>query len=194
MSDTLQTPDDMQEDIVVDADNVSDYDLSDDTSPEDVVRKLKQDLKVCKQERQEYLDGWQRAKADLLNAKKRASDDQITFLERAGSTFVEELLPVLDSFDMAFKNKEAWEQAPEQWRRGVEYIHTQLMNIVTSRGVQVLDPVGKPFSHHEHHSVRTVASSPEQDGIVVSVIRKGYKVQDMVIRPADVEVGSADAS
>lgn len=195
MSDTLHTADDMSDDVVIEPDQS--IDSFDDTSmsPEDIVRKLKEQLKTCKQERQEYLDGWQRTKADLLNVKKRAGDDQVAFLERAGSGFIEELLPVLDSFDMAFKNKAAWEQAPEQWRRGVEYIHSQLLGILTARGVTVIDQVGVPCNHTEHHAVATVpVTDASQDGMVCDVVRKGYKTGTTVIRPADVAVGSADAA
>lgn len=157
----------------------------------DTVAALKEKLATCQAERQEYLDGWQRAKADLINAKKRAIDDQGLFLERIGTSFIEELLPVLDSFDMAFKNKEAWEAAPEQWRKGVEYIHSQLVAIITNRGVTILDPIGKPFDHNEHHSVASVpVNDAAQDGVVISVVRKGYKSGTTIIRPADVQVGS----
>lgn len=176
----------------VDADGDAEDVTYDDTeTAKDKIAALKEKLATCQTERQEYLDGWQRAKADLINAKKRALDDQGLFLERIGTSFVEELLPVLDSFDMAFKNKEAWEAAPEQWRKGVEYIHSQLVGILTGRGVTVIDPVGKPFDHNEHHSVASVAvSDAAQDGVVLSVVRKGYKSGTTVIRPADVQVGS----
>jgi len=157
----------------------------------DKIKDLKAKLKQSQEERQEYLDGWQRAKADLINVKKRAVDEQGSFLERAGTAFVEDLFPVLDSFDMAFKNKEAWESAPEQWRRGVEYIHGQLLSIIESRGVKIINPLGQPFNHNEHQSIASITvEDPSQEGIVLDVVRTGYKLGDTVIRPADVKVGS----
>jgi molecular chaperone GrpE len=189
----------MTDEVYIDTDGADDdVDTSDDVvyendtaTSQDKIKDLREKLKACQQERQEYLDGWQRAKADVVNIKKRSADEQGAFLERVGSSFIEELLPVLDSFDMAFKNKEAWEAAPEQWRKGVEYIHGQLVSIIESRGVRIIDPVGTPFNHHEHHSLASVpVTDAAQDGIVISVIRKGYKQGDTIIRPADVQVGT----
>ena len=157
----------------------------------DKLMKIKEDLKVCRKERQEYLDGWQRAKADFLNLKKRSAEEKAGVGSRASEGFILDLLPTLDSFEMAFKNKESWESAPEQWRKGIEYIHTQLTNILDTYGVETIDPVGKEFDHNEHHSVDSVdVEDEDQDGIVVEVALKGYKTEESVIRPANVKVGS----
>jgi molecular chaperone GrpE len=155
------------------------------------IQKLKEDLEVCRNEKQEYLDGWQRSKADFVNLKKRGADDLLEIRERAAESFIFDLLPVLDSFDMAFKNKEAWESAPEQWRRGVEYIHTQLKTLLENNQVKIIDPLNKDFDPNEHHSAMNVKIEDEsQEGKVVDVILKGYKIKDRVLRPAHVKVGS----
>lgn len=177
------TPDDM-----IDIDDVV-YDETENSVEK--VRELRTKLKQCQAERQEFLDGWQRAKADLINIKKRSIDEQGSFLERMNTTFIEDLFPVLDSFDMAFKNKEAWESAPEQWRKGIEYIYNQLTVVLESRGVVILNPVGSRFNHHEHHSLEVVpVEEVAQDGQVLEVVRKGYKIGETIIRPADVKVGT----
>lgn len=171
--------------------DIDDVVYDDSETTVDTVKKLRQKLKECQSERQEFLDGWQRAKADLINAKKRSLDEQGSFIERMNTGFIEELFPVLDSFDMAFKNKEAWESAPEQWRKGVEYIYTQLKTVLESRGVAVLNPIGQPFNHHEHHSLASIpVTDAADDGKVLEVVRKGYKVGETIIRPADVKVGA----
>lgn len=157
----------------------------------DKLSKLKEELKSCKKERQEYLDGWQRAKADFLNLKKRSAEEKAGVGSRAFESFIYDLLPTLDSFDMAFKDKKAWESAPEQWRKGIEYIHTQLHTLLDNYNVEIIDPIGKEFNHSEHHSIELVDVEDEiQDGIVVEVSLKGYKIKDSVIRPANVKVGN----
>ena len=176
--------------MVYDTDN--EYpNLSDAT---DKIKKLKEELKVCKAERQEYLDGWQRSKADFLNLKKRSSDDLLEFKDRVSESFVSDLLPVLDSFDMAFKNQEAWESAPLQWRKGIEYIHSQMMSLLENNHVQVLNPVGEVFDPNTHHSVSNIKVEDKSlDGKIVDVVLKGYKIKDRILRPAHVNVGEAEA-
>lgn len=174
-------------------DNEDSFDsLSDAT---DKIKKLKAELKSCKEEKQEYLDGWQRSKADFVNLKKRNADEVLEFRDRAAEGFAMDLLPVLDSFDMAFKNKEAWESAPEQWRKGIEYIYSQIISVLENNQVQVIDPIGKDFDPNTHHSAMNIpVEDATQDGKVVEVILKGYKIKDRVLRPAHVKVGSLDSN
>lgn len=171
------------------------YDNEDnfDSAPEvaDKIKKLKEELNKCKEEKQEYLDGWQRSKADFVNLKKRSADEILEIRERFSESFVSDLLPVLDSFDMAFKNKEAWESAPEQWRKGIEYIYSQILSILENHQVQIIDPLGKDFDPNEHHSSANVkVEEASQDHKIVDVVLKGYKIKDRVLRPAHVKVGS----
>lgn len=155
------------------------------------IKKLKEDLKQSNSERQEYLDGWQRSKADFVNLKKRTSDDLLEFRERASEGFVLDLLPVLDSFDMAFKDQTAWELAPVQWRKGVEYIHTQLLSLLENNQVKLINPLNEEFNPTEHQSSSVIpVEDKNKDGKIVEVILKGYKIKDRVIRPANVKVGS----
>lgn len=158
------------------------------------IKKLKEELKICKEEKQEYLDGWQRSKADFVNLKKRSADEVLESRERSSEFFIMDLLPILDSFDMAFKNKEAWESAPVQWRKGIEYIYSQLLSVLETNQVKVLDPTGEEFDPNMHHSAMNVqVEDPAQEGKVVEVILKGYRMKDRVLRPAHVKVGSTES-
>jgi molecular chaperone GrpE len=151
--------------------------------------KLKKELAVCKEERQTYLDGWQRTKADFVNLKKRSAEDALLFKDRHIEAFIESLLPTLDSFDMAFKDKAAWEQAPEQWRKGIEYIYSQLQTMLSTYNVEKIGSVGEVFDHKHHEPIESVAVDKKKDNTVVEVIRSGYKIGNAVIRPAHVKVG-----
>ncbi len=190
-------PDKNNDDIMFDKEDVI-YDNEDNSTSlsdaTDKIKKLKEELKSCKDEKQEYLDGWQRSKADFMNLKKRSADEILESQERAYENLIFDLLPTLDSFDMAFKNKEAWESAPIQWRKGIEYIHTQLSNLIESYGVKIIDPLNKDFDPIEHHSTETEKTDDKsKDGKVVEVILKGYKIKDKVLRPARVKVGSYES-
>jgi molecular chaperone GrpE len=151
--------------------------------------KLKEELKAANLEKQKYLEGWQRAQADLINYKRTAEKERREMTDRAVSTFIEELLPVLDAFDMAFANREAWESAPKNWRDGVTYIHRELMRTLAERDLTVIDPLGEPFDPHEHEAIAHVpVPEKEKDGRIVAVSQKGYRLKDKIIRPARVSV------
>ncbi len=158
------------------------------------IKKLKQEIKSLQAEKQEYLDGWQRSKADFINLRKRSADDLSDIREKVAEGFILDLLPVLDSFDMAFKNKEAWESAPEQWRKGVEYIYSQILNLLENNQIKVLNPLNEQFDPNFHDSSSNIkVEDPSQEGKVLDVILKGYKIKDRVMRPAHVKVGSIES-
>jgi molecular chaperone GrpE len=151
--------------------------------------KLKEELKAVILEKQKYLEGWQRAQADLVNYKRIADEERKGITTRAISTLIEELLPVLDSFDLAFGNKEAWESAPKNWRDGIMYIHQQLMRTLSDRDLEVIDPLGMQFNPHEHEAIAHVPiEEEEKEGTIIAVRQKGYRLKDKIIRPARVEV------
>ena len=150
------------------------------------VKSVKEDLKTVKAEKQEYLDGWQRSQAELINLKKRHEEDKKGFIKYATENFVMELIPTMDSFDMAFRDKEAWEKAPENWRKGIEYIYSQLSGTLEDHGVKILNPLGKMFDHNLHNSIKT---APGKEGEILEVLQKGYELNGKVVRPANVVVG-----
>lgn len=164
--------------------------FDEDESPADSTKKLREKLKICVEEKQEYLDGWQRAKADLINVKKRLDEEKKAFATYATENLVEDLIPVLESFNMATKNKEVWESAPEGWRKGMEYIHTQLITTLQNHGMQTLDPINEEFDSKVHDPVETVdVNEPEKDHKIIEVVMQGYKIGEKIIRAPKVKVG-----
>ncbi len=162
-----------------------------DMTDTDILKKTKKKLSVCQKEKQEYLDGWQRSKADFVNAKKDFEKQKKEYIEYAREGFLEEILPVMDSFDMAFANKEAWENVDKNWRVGVEYIHSQLFKVLTDNGLSILDPVGEKFDPQYHVSVEIVETNDKkQDDLIAAVRQKGYMLRDKIVRAPNVIVFS----
>src|SRR5206468_853289 len=93
----------------------------------DAVKKLREKLKIAVAEKQQYLDGWQRAKADFVNYKKREAEERERFIKFGNESLLLDIIPTLDNFDLAFGNKEAWEKADKNWRAGIEYIYSELV-------------------------------------------------------------------
>ena len=147
------------------------------------IKKLKDDLSRSEKERLEYLDGWQRAKADLINYKK---DEGKRFEEMAHFVSVgmmQELLPVLDSFDMAM----AHAMAPET-ERGVLLIRAQLMDALKKRGMEeITATAGEAFDPARHESIGEIESDYPA-GTVAETAQKGYAIADRIIRPTRVRL------
>ncbi|MEI7709313.1 MAG: nucleotide exchange factor GrpE [bacterium] len=153
------------------------------------LKKLREDLKVAKKEKEEYLTGWQKERADFANFKKNEDDRKTMFSEAMRERILTRFLTVMDSFNMAFANKEAWEKVDQNWRVGVEYIYGQMNTVFEEYGVKPLGVVGEAFDPSIHQPVEMVqADKKELDHKVAVVIQKGYKLGDRVLRAARVNV------
>ena len=154
------------------------------------LKKFRKDLKDIKKEKEEYLTNWQRERADFVNYKKDEASRLTRTKEIVVERFVEELLPVLDAYDMAFSNKEAWEKVDKNWRMGVEYIHQQLLKVLSENGVTPIETkVGDAFDPMKHESIETVeAEDKSLDHTVAYIIQSGYMYGERVLRPARVKV------
>lgn len=149
----------------------------------DVLKKLREKLKKCSAEKQEYLAGWQRAKADFINARKEEEERRTSFVKFSELSVIIELLAVLDSFDEMFKSNPGDAQ-------GAQNIHKQLLSILKSRGVEPIETIGKNFNPEEHESVGEIrVDNEKKEGKIIEEIRKGYKMHDKIIRPAQVKIG-----
>src|SRR3989338_1750339 len=116
----------------LDADNAKD--------PAEMIKALKEKLKLCKKERQEYLAGWQRTKADYANARKDEEKSRAEFVKFSKEDIIRDVLPALDSFHSAFGNKSAWEKVDLNWRMGVQYIYSQLLSALEKNGISLIEP------------------------------------------------------
>ncbi len=153
------------------------------------LKKLREDLKVAKKEKEEYLTGWQKERADFANYKKDEDTRKAMLSESMRERILSKFLGVADSFNMAFANKEAWEKVDENWRRGVEYIYGQMNTIFEEYGVKSVGVVGEKFDPNIHEPVEMVQiDKKELDHTVAIVIQKGYKLGERVMRPARVNV------
>lgn len=153
------------------------------------LKKLREDLKVCKKEKEEYLTGWQKERADFANYKKQEDDRKAMFSEAMRERILTRFLTVMDSFNMAFANKEAWGKVDENWRKGVEYIYGQMNTVFEEYGVKPIGTVGETFDPNIHQSIELVPTDKKElDHTVSLVIQKGYKLGERVIRPARVNV------
>ena len=140
----------------------------------------------CQKERDEYLDGWKRAKAELINYKKDEAKkfEEIVKFSREG--LIGELINVLDSFDLALVSLEA--DADHKTQKGLYLIRSQLEDVLRKNGLErVIVSVGQPFDAALQEAIASVESSGPS-GAVVEEVEKGYLLHGKLIRPARVKV------
>ena len=156
----------------------------------DVIKKLRERIKKIEKESKENLDGWQRAKADFQNFKNSLDKDRESIIKLVKENTLNEILPVIDSFEMAFANKKAWNNVNSDWRIGVEYIYSQLKTILETNGITEIQALRELFDPVKHSSTEIkVVNDEKDDGRVVEVVQKGYMINGKVLRPAKVKVG-----
>jgi molecular chaperone GrpE len=154
------------------------------------IKKLREKIKKLESEKKEYLDLSQRARADYMNLKKEIDQERISGRKFAARRVIEDLLPVLDAYDMAQANMEAWEAVDKNWRTGIEYIFSQLKAVLEKEGVTQFGTIGDSFDPHLHESMEHVPVDEEsKNDTIVQVLQKGYRMGDTILRPARVKTG-----
>lgn len=154
------------------------------------LEKLRARVKELEKKNAELLDSWQRDKADFVNARRGDESAKHEFLKFAKADIISEIIPVLDSFDNAMKNKEVWEKVDKNWRTGIEYIRGQLLTALTNHGLNVINPVGGMYNATRDEAVETVeVTDKESDGKILDVFQVGYELNGKEIRPPKVKVG-----
>ncbi len=175
--DDVQIDPEMNEDTGRSESEIVDEEMRADTK----LAKLKGELEACRKERQEYLDGWQRSKADYVNALKRSEND-LKGAKAAGlAKAVETLLPAFDALERAKEHGEV--------PAGFQAIAKQLESSFASLGLMPLGEVGEAFNPMLHEAFgQDPAASKEADDTITAVLEKGWKLGETVIRPAKVRV------
>ncbi|MDD5297200.1 MAG: nucleotide exchange factor GrpE [Rhodocyclaceae bacterium] len=146
-------------------------------SPEDLIRVL--ELKVL-----EHHDAWLRAKAETDNVRRRAQEDITKAHKYAAEKFAEAMLPVKDSLEAALATGE---QTVEALKAGVELTLKQLQSAFEKSKVEEVNPMGEKFDPHRHQAIGVVVAAGEPNH-VVTVLQKGYLLNERVLRPALVMV------
>ena len=138
---------------------------------------------------QEYIGKYRQATSEFEEARLRLRREIVKDVERARREVLAELLEVVDNLDRAV-DAAGPTASLESVVQGIEMVRRQFIAKLEALGVSRVDATGQPFDPQVHEAVTTVpAASPEEDGIVMGVIRHGYRMGDDVLRPASVAVG-----
>jgi molecular chaperone GrpE len=134
----------------------------------------------------ELTAGWQRTQADFVNFKKQSADERLKLIRSAGSDIADQLLPVLDHFQLAARHLPK-ELENDNWACGIKQIEKQFENILFENGLERIKSVGAQFDPNLHEAVEEIETGAEE-GLVVEEILAGYRYAGEVIRPAKVKV------
>jgi molecular chaperone GrpE len=143
-------------------------------------------LSQLESERDEYLGMLRRVQADFENYRKRVIKEQTALVDRATEGLIEQLLPVLDSFELALQNAGVDGPDSENVRKGVELVYAELVGVLEKAGLSRVEAEGKPFDPNVHEAV--MQEEGNGDPVVTDVLRTGYTLKGRVLRPAMVKV------
>jgi molecular chaperone GrpE len=155
---------------------------------EDLVT-LKNELQEWQDKANEYLDGWQRARAEFANYKKRLEREQALVYQNAAGNVVRRYLEVMDDLELALKNRPPAGDGAA-WAEGVELIYRKLASILEAEGVIAIEAEGQYFDPTLHEAITNEPHPELESGQIIEVIKQGYRLGDRVLRPAQVRVAS----
>ena len=157
--------------------------INEDEGFKEKFKKIKEELKIYQKEKEEYLAGWQRAKADFINYKKDEEKQREEFAKFVAKNVLYDCLSVLDSIDMALKHGGG---------QGIKEIKNQFLEILRKNGVsEINSEKGVKFNPDEHESIAEENTENENlDGLIVEELQKGYKLFNRVLRPSKIKVGT----
>lgn len=133
-----------------------------------------------------------RTAADLENYRKRAAREREESLRYANQSLLEELLPVLDNFEMGMQA--AGQEQGSMIYIGMDMVRKQLGDFLGNLGVKEIEAEGRPFDPNLHDAVSQEESAEVEEGTVLRVTRRGFELRDRLLRPASVVVAAAPAS
>ena len=148
--------------------------------------KISLELEECKKQKDEYLAGWQRAKADFINHKREEMERMEGIMKFAEEEMVLKMLPLLDNFNLVERNLSGKEKENETIK-GILQIKLQVQELLRMSNVEEIDLKGKKFDPNFHEAVETVESN-EDPGTILEEIQKGYLMNGKIIRPSKVKV------
>lgn len=181
LADDIKKEDNLEEEV-------GDIDQKEDEIEEDIEEEII-DAEIVDDEKNssndnEYIEKYQRLMADFANYKQREEKSKADFKKFASSSLIEKLLPVLDNFDRALKDKD-----PEDpFVKGVMMTRDELLKTLKNEGLEEIASDGEKFDHNLHHAVMTEESDTVEEDYIIETFQKGYTLNGKVLRPSMVKV------
>jgi len=153
--------------------------------------ELQKKLIECEKLKSEYLAGWQRARAELLNYKKDEMERIGEILKYGNEEIIMKILPILDNFEIAIKeveNTKSENTKIAETIKGFFQIREQILDFLKKQGVEEIKSIGERFNPNFHEVVEEVKIEDKESGIIIEEVQKGYKINGRLLRPAKVKI------
>jgi len=160
-----------------------------DEAAEPPAREEREELEVARRERDETYDRLLRKTAEFDNYRRRVERERREQADRAVLDLLNELLLVVDDFDLALSIEPDDRETP--YKKGIELIHAKLHDLLRKYGVRPIDALGADFDPNLHQAVIHEVSPEHREGEVIGELRRGYMINDRLLRPAMVKVAKA---
>lgn len=152
---------------------------------------LEEHLAEAQSQAEEYLDGWQRSRAELANYRRRIEAHRAEMVVTANANLLTKLLPVLDDLQLALDNSPQDQpgcQEWDEWRAGVALVSHKFAAVLESVGVALIETEGEVFDPHLHEAVSFEVHPEAKSGQIIGHVRPGYLLGDRVLRASMVRV------
>jgi molecular chaperone GrpE len=148
---------------------------------------LKSEIEDLNQKSGEYLDGWQRERAEFANYKKRMERERESLRFNITGNVIRGYLDVLDDLERALNNRPA-EGDGASWAEGIELIYRKFVSTLEAEGVELMQVDGQQFDPNLHEAISQEPNEDLESGQIIEVVRNGYLIGEHVLRPASVRV------
>lgn len=173
----------MNEDIVKKEESKKDEPVP--SEPQDMPIRVETELEARTRERDEYLAGWQRAKADFVNYRKEEGRRMEDMLRYDNEDMLRELITLLDHFDLAIASLE--KHGPVE--KGIYLMRTQLADLLKKKGLEKIEiKLGDPYNPQFAEAIAEAESKEYPPGAIIEEIEPGYKLHEKILRPARVRI------
>ena len=149
--------------------------------------ELQDELSRAQSQADEYMDGWQRSRAEFMNYKKRVEKERAQLSKSITSDVIKNYLDITDDLQRALDNRPI-DGDGATWAEGIDLIYRKLMTTIENEGVTPMNAAGKEFDPNLHEAISLEESPDHESGEIIEVVKEGYILGDRVIRPAVVRV------
>ncbi|MCP3687453.1 MAG: nucleotide exchange factor GrpE [Gammaproteobacteria bacterium] len=149
---------------------------------------LEEQLAQSQKTVKDYWDQMMRLRADIENNRKRAERDVENAHKYAMKNFTESLLPIIDSMEMGMSAAEAANATLQSIREGSELTMNMFVQVLEKQGLIPVDPIGEKFDPEQHQAISMIEDDEAESNTVISVMQKGFLLNDRLVRPAMVVV------
>jgi molecular chaperone GrpE len=148
---------------------------------------LREEILTLQQQSGEYLDGWQRERAEFTNYKKRTDRERQQLQENISGNIVRKYLEIIDDLERALQNKPTNDDGAT-WAEGIELVYRKFLTALEAEGVVPMAVANQQFDPNLHEAISQEPNDDFESGQIIEVVRSGYMLGDRVLRPATVRI------